>query len=112
MRFKKIISLLLIFILLFKNGAVLGKSENKNLNIVARSAAVIDGRTGILLYGKDENNPIPMASTTKIITSLVALERGNLDKKVLISKRAISINGCKVGYKENEEIALKELLFH
>lgn len=111
MKLKKSISLLLIVIFLFRNSVVLAKSENKNLNIVARSAAVIDGRTGILLYGKDENNPIPMASTTKIITSLVAIERGNLDKKVSISKRAISINGCKVGYKENEEIALKELIF-
>ncbi len=47
----------------------------------------------------------------KILTSLIAIEQDDLNAPVTISKKASSIRGSKVGYKENEVITLKELIF-
>jgi D-alanyl-D-alanine carboxypeptidase len=71
----------------------------------------LDKESGTVLYEQNAYEIVPMASTTKILTSLIAIEQGDLDKKVTISKKAASIRGSTVGYKANEEIALKELIF-
>ena len=54
------------------------------------------------------NEQLSMASTTKILTALVAISHGNLDREVTISKKAASIRGSKVGYVAGEKIILKE----
>ena len=85
--------------------------DNTNLRVNARSAIALDKESGTVLYEQNAYEIVPMASTTKILTSLIAIEQGDLDKKVTISKKAASIRGSTVGYKANEEIALKELIF-
>ena len=52
-----------------------------------------------------------MASTTKIMTALIAINYGDLDREVVISKNAASIRGSKVGYSAGESIKMKELIF-
>lgn len=84
---------------------------NDNLRVNARCAIALDKESGTVLYEQNAYEIVAMASTTKILTSIIAIEQGNLDKKVKISKRATSIRGSTVGYKENEEITLKELVF-
>lgn len=71
----------------------------------------MDKESGTVLYEQNAYEIVPMASTTKILTSLIAIEQGDLGKKVTISKKAASIRGSTVGYKVNEEITLKELIF-
>ena len=85
--------------------------DNNNFRVNARSAIALDKESGTVLYEQNAYEIVPMASTTKILTSLIAIEQGDLDKKVTISKKAASIRGSTVGYKVNEEIALKELIF-
>ncbi len=85
--------------------------DNTNLRVNARSAIALDKESGTVLYEQNAYEIIPMASTTKILTSLIAIEQGDLNKKVTISKKAASVRGSTVGYKANEEIALKELIF-
>lgn len=85
--------------------------DNTNFRVNARSAIALDKESGTVLYEQNAYEIVPMASTTKILTSLIAIEQGNLDKKVTISKKAASVRGSTVGYKENEEIVLKELIF-
>lgn len=83
----------------------------KPLRVNAVSAIAIDGNTGIVLFEQNGHKVIPMASTTKIITALVVLKYGDLDKQVEISKNAAAIRGSKVGYKSGEKITLRELLY-
>ena len=83
----------------------------KNYDLNAHAAVVIDSKTQRILFDKNARQILPMASTTKILTSLVALKYGNLDKKFTISAQASSVRGAKVGYKKGEEIFLKELLY-
>jgi len=101
-----IILLSLIFTVVLGASVNAKGKDNMNLRVNARSAIALDKESGTVLY-----EIVPMASTTKILTSLIAIEQGDLDKKVTISKKAASIRGSTVGYKANEEIALKELIF-
>ncbi|WP_027632155.1 D-alanyl-D-alanine carboxypeptidase family protein [Clostridium hydrogeniformans] len=84
--------------------------KNNKLNVNAKCAIAIDSKTRRVLYEKNSDKIVPMASTTKIITALVAIKYGNLEDKFIISSNAASIRGSKVGYKKNDEISLKELI--
>jgi len=79
--------------------------------ISASSAIVMEMESGRVLYGKNERVKKPMASTTKIMTAIVALENGNLNDIVKVSKRAASIRGSIVGLQEGKEYSLKALLY-
>lgn len=83
----------------------------ENLNVNAVTAIAMDSESKTILFEKNSRMIVPMASTTKIMTALVALKYGKLDKKITISKNAASIRGSKVGYKAGEVIAMKELLY-
>ena len=85
--------------------------DNTNFRVNARCAIALDKESGTVLYEQNAYEIVPMASTTKILTSLIAIEQGDLDKKVTISKKAAGVRGSTVGYKVNEEITLKELIF-
>ncbi|KHD38206.1 D-alanyl-D-alanine carboxypeptidase [Clostridium acetobutylicum] len=102
-------SIVLALIVCILTPANFAKADKLNLN--ARCAIAIDSNTKMILYEKNADMIVPMASTTKIMTSLVAIKYGNLDKKFTISKKAASIRGSKVGYKTGEEITLRELLY-
>lgn len=80
-------------------------------DVLAKSAVLIDGNSGRILYGKNEKNKMPMASTTKIMTCIVALENGKLSDKILVSKKAASMPKVKMNIKNGEEYYLKDLLY-
>lgn len=101
----------LIFSQILNIGVNAKNKDNIKFKVNARCAIALDKESGTVLYEQNAYELVPMASTTKILTSLIAIEQGNLDKKVTISKKAASIRGSTVGYKENEEITLRELTF-
>ncbi|MVX65806.1 D-alanyl-D-alanine carboxypeptidase [Clostridium chromiireducens] len=108
------ISILILGLILTQilNISVSAKVKNDtNFRVNARCAIALDKETGAVLFEQNAYEIVPMASTTKILTSLIAIEHGELDKKVTISKKAASIRGSTVGYKVNEEITLRELIF-
>lgn len=72
---------------------------------------VIDRKTLSILYEKSGFEKTPMASTTKIMTCIVALENSDLSKIVTVSKKAASVNGSTLGLKENMQISMKDLLY-
>lgn len=85
------------------------KEEEIGLN--AQSAVLMDGRTGRVLYGKNEETVRPMASTTKIMTCIIALEEGNLEDTVTASKNAAAQPQVHLGVRAGEEFCLKDLLY-
>ncbi|MFL0251542.1 D-alanyl-D-alanine carboxypeptidase family protein [Clostridium neuense] len=87
------------------------KAQDKKLYIDAKCAIAMDSKSKVVLYEKNSNTIVPMASTTKIMTALVAMKYGKLDEKFNVSKNAVSIRGSKVGYKCGEKITLRELLY-
>ncbi len=77
----------------------------------AAGAIAIDLNSGRVLYSKDANTRRAIASTTKIMTAIVAIENGNLNDTVTVSKRAAEIWGSTIGLKTGEKLTLKELLY-
>ena len=84
---------------------------NGELKVSARNAIAIDSRNNTVLWNQNGYEIVPMASTTKILTALIAISYGDLDRKVTVSKEASVIRGSTVGYKAGEEITMRELLF-
>lgn len=82
-----------------------------DINVNAKAAIALDSKSKLVLYEKNSDMILPMASTTKIMTALVAIKYGNLDEKITISKAAAGIRGSTVGYKVGESITERELLY-
>ncbi len=82
--------------------------------ITAQAAILMDANTGIILYAKNIHEKLYPASTTKILTSLLAIENGNLDDMVSFSHEAVfSVpgDGSNMGMDEGESITLEEALY-
>lgn len=77
----------------------------------ARSAALLDVASGRLLYEKDAHRRMPIASVTKIMTAIVAIEHGNLSDRVAVSSRAEGVEGSSIYLKTGERIPLEHLLY-
>lgn len=80
-------------------------------SINARSAIVMDFDTGTILYEKNAYRKRPMASTTKIMTAILALENCALDDDVVISGKAANMGGSVMGIKTGSTIKVKDLLY-
>lgn len=79
--------------------------------VSAQSAIVMEAATGVVLYEKDADATRPMASTTKLMTALVAAEAGGLDDVVTVPKQAVGIEGSSVYLQEGEHITVRELIY-
>lgn len=105
---KRIMSLILSFAVVFSFGI---STVNADVKLSAKSAVVMDVKTGRVLYSKNPDQKLPMASTTKIMTVLVAIESGRLNEKVTVSKKAAHTEGSSIYLKEGERITVEELLY-
>lgn len=77
----------------------------------AQSAVLMDGKTGRILYGKGEKEVRPMASTTKIMTCILALEQGSLEDWVEVSSYAASMPDVQLQIRAGERYRLEDLLY-
>ena len=78
--------------------------------ISARSAVLINADTGEIIVNYNADEKRGMASTTKIMTAIVAIENGNLDERYAISKEAVGIEGSSLYLKSEERMTLRELI--
>lgn len=81
------------------------------VKVDAKSAILIDAESGRVLWEKDANTPMSIASTTKIMTCIIALENGNLKDEVTVSKRAASQPEVKMKLAVGEKQRLEDLLY-
>lgn len=87
-------------------------NENVKLNSLAKSMVVIETTNNTVLYSKNENLKLPMASTTKIVTALTVIENcEDLDKIVTIPTNATNVEGSSIYLKKDEKYTIKELLY-
>lgn len=87
------------------------KAEKEELQLYAQAAVLMDADSGRVLYGKNEKDILPMASTTKIMTCILALEYGNPDDIVEASAYAASMPKVKLYVKQGESYRLGDLLY-
>lgn len=91
--------------------AAAGGQKSKTLTLYAKSAALMDGENLRLLYGKDPELELPMASTTKIMTLLVTLENADLTEEVTFSERAAAMPDVQLNAKAGDVFLLEDLCY-
>jgi len=79
--------------------------------IQARAAVVMEASTGRVLYAKNPELRLMPASTTKLMTALIAVERVNLKDVVTISRNAVNVAPTKSGFKEGDKVTVETLLY-
>lgn len=85
-------------------------SGAEDISLYATSAVLMDADTGRVLYGKNADAPMAMASTTKIMTCILLLENGNPEDMVSVSAYAASMPKVKLYIKKGEQYSVKDLL--
>ncbi len=83
----------------------------KEPDVNSRACVVIDRKTNSVLFGKNENSKKKMASTTKIMTATIIIEKCNLSDTIEISKKAAGTGGSRLGLKTGDKITILDLLY-
>ena len=105
---KKIQVCILSFIMVFVLASGTGFAAP---DITAQSAVLIEAETGRVLYEKNAQNKMPMASTTKIMTALLAIENGDLGDTVEVSSNASGTEGSSIWLEVGEHMTLEDMLY-
>ena len=87
------------------------RDKEENLSLNARAAVLMDADSGRILYGKEADSVYPMASTTKIMTLIVALETNEPDKIVTASPYASSMPKVHLGVQAGERYRMEDLYY-
>ena len=77
----------------------------------AQAAVLMEAGTYRVLYEKNPHKQLPMASTTKIMTAILAIENGDLDSIVTVSENASGIEGSSIWLEVGEQIKLEDMLY-
>ena len=107
---KRLFSVLLIGALFWR--ALPAVRAEESITISAAAAVLMDGDTGRVLWERDSHTPRLIASTTKLMTALVALESGHsLDETVTVAREWTGVEGSSIYLRPGEEISLEALLY-
>ena len=80
-------------------------------SVSAKSAVLINAEDNGIIFSHNCNEKLPMASTTKIMTALVALENCPLDEKIIVDASAVGVEGSSVYLQKGEVLTLRQLLY-
>ncbi|MGM7635431.1 D-alanyl-D-alanine carboxypeptidase family protein [Bacillus sp. Hm123] len=103
---KKVPVVILAFLLF-----LLSINSPAQANTSAVSAIVMEQQSGRVLYAKDPHEVMRIASITKIMTAIIAIESDKLEEKVKVSKRAVLTEGSSLYLKKGEKISLEDLVY-
>ena len=127
----KIISIFLFFIIALQVAVFANEEENETVGmqeiweeikqtdakivkepvINSRAAVVFDRKSKTVIFDKNANQKRAMASTTKIMTAILVLEKGNLNDMIEVSQKAANTGGSRLGLKKGDKISLNDLLY-
>lgn len=82
-----------------------------SVDVSAKGCVLMEAETGEVIYGKNENLKLPMASTTKIMTTLLVLESGGLDEEFTVDRSAIMVEGSSMGLTEGDIVSKRALCY-
>lgn len=82
-----------------------------SVKVSAQSAVLMCANTGEVLFSRNADKRLPMASTTKIMTSLLALETAMPDAEITVTKEMVSVEGTSMGLMPGDSVSLKELVY-
>ncbi len=88
-----------------------GEHKSSGFSVSAKSAVLYQPETDTFIYSKNADARLPMASTTKIMTALVALENSEMDEIVEIDDSAIGVEGSSAYLRQGDVLTMEELLY-
>ena len=106
-KFVKSVTFILAIAMVFAYNVHVGRAEETS----ARSAILIEAATGRVLVEHNAFEQLPMASTTKIMTAIVALENGDVDDTVVVGQNASGVEGSSIWLSVGEKMTLSDMLF-
>ncbi len=104
---KTLFCVLILFSVLILSSPSISHSQS----IKAKAALIMDATTGRFLFSKEPDLLLPPASTTKLMTAIVAMEHSNLSQMVTISKNAARVAPYKMGLKAGDRVTIESLLY-
>ncbi|MCM3549123.1 D-alanyl-D-alanine carboxypeptidase [Niallia circulans] len=108
---KTIVHCLLVgFLFFFQSSEVLA-NEPATFPVSGQAAILMEQSSGRVLYSKNEHQPLKIASITKIMTAILAIESGKLDETVTVSKRAEGTEGSSLYLVAGEKLTLRDLVY-
>ncbi|GHU55924.1 hypothetical protein FACS1894132_12720 [Clostridia bacterium] len=118
---KKITVLFLVFLLVLPvsadrkkyidNSERMAFAEIGSVQTNAKAVILIEAKSGRVLYSKNSDTKLPVASTTKIMTTLLTLESGNLDDPFIVDKDAIFVEGSTMGLCVGDVVTKRTLCY-
>lgn len=87
------------------------KNNSEEPIINSRKYVIYDRNSKRIVYGKNSNTKCAMASTTKIMTAIIVLEKADINKEVIIDSKAAGTGGSRLGLKKNDRITIRDLLY-
>lgn len=104
---KRFVSVLTVIIVTFTSLPVTASA----LEVSAKAAVVICGDTGEVLFSKNLDMRLPMASTTKIMTGLLLCEYNNLEREITVTDEMVRVEGSSMGLLVGDKVTLRDLLY-
>jgi len=106
---KTVVCLLALMMLLTLPVYAVGYDLDAEHKVGAKAAIVMDAATGRVLFAQNERERLPMASTTKIMTALIALEQDDVEVPFEVDPAAIKVEGSSMGLREGDTACLHAL---
>lgn len=107
---KKIFSVILTVVLILVYPYTVS-AESKVPEVSAKACVLIEEKTGKILFEKNSSEKLSMASTTKIMTTLLCLESGGLDDQFVVDGEAIKVEGSSMGLTEGDVVTKRALCY-
>ncbi|WPC42908.1 D-alanyl-D-alanine carboxypeptidase family protein [Clostridium sp. JS66] len=108
---KKLLIFMMSFVFLLSSAPLKAQAKADPPTVSADSVVLMDAITGYVLYGKNEDSAYPPASTTKLMTALLTLEKCKLDDVVTVGKNPPLVDGSKIYLFEGEQLKVRDLLY-
>ena len=109
MKARKRILVVIVLVMFFQLGMLPKKA--KAVSVSASAAILMDQETGRVLYEHNANETHRIASITKVMTAILAIESGKMDETTTVSKRAIYTEGSSIYLQQGEKIKLEDLVY-
>ncbi|MGN0621809.1 MAG: D-alanyl-D-alanine carboxypeptidase family protein [Porcipelethomonas sp.] len=86
-------------------------AQEESPSVSAKACVLIEEKTGRIVYEKNSSEKLPMASTTKIMTTLLCIESGGLDDEFVVDSGAIKVEGSSMGLVEGDVVTKRALCY-
>lgn len=101
----------ILFVAAFLSFSSTWQTADASISVSARNAILMEQESGRVLFEKRAHEKRRIASITKIMTAIIAIESDKLDETVTVSERAVGTEGSSLYLKKNEKIKLEDLVY-